>query len=268
MLEVAEAFDRSHPEIMVLIAAELSSAEWIRAMRAGVRDIVAPGAIESELPAAVRRALGAATLRRANLVGEPTAPTSRMITVLSPKGGAGKTTIATNLAVALADRRPGSTALVDLDLQFGDVVAALQLTPEHTLRRRRPGATVGRHDHAQGLPDAATAPASTCCARRTRRPTPTTSPPPPRPRRCGCSAPTCPTSWSTPRPGSTRHALGAIELSTDLAARLHARRRQRAQPAQGDRRARRARHDRAAPPPRGQPGRQPGRPHGARRRRR
>jgi pilus assembly protein CpaE len=133
MLEVAEAFDRSHPEIMVLIAAELSSDEWIRAMRAGVRDIVAPGAIEGELPAAVRRALGAAALRRANLVGEPLAPSSRMITVLSPKGGAGKTTIATNLAVALADRRPGSTALVDLDVQFGDVSAALQLTPVHTL---------------------------------------------------------------------------------------------------------------------------------------
>jgi pilus assembly protein CpaE len=53
--------------------------------------------------------------------------------VLSPKGGAGKTTIATNLALALAERQPGSTALVDLDLQFGDVSAALQIVPEHTL---------------------------------------------------------------------------------------------------------------------------------------
>ncbi|MEO7442652.1 MAG: P-loop NTPase, partial [Acidimicrobiales bacterium] len=58
---------------------------------------------------------------------------SRVITVLSPKGGAGKTTVATNLAVGLAGAMAGRVALVDLDVQFGDVAAALQLTPEHGL---------------------------------------------------------------------------------------------------------------------------------------
>jgi pilus assembly protein CpaE len=117
----------------VLICAELGGADAMRAMRAGVRDLIAPADIDQQLLAAVLRALGAADLRRANLMGEAAGPSSRLITVLSPKGGAGKTTVATNLAVALADRRPGETALVDLDVQFGDVSAALQLTPEHTL---------------------------------------------------------------------------------------------------------------------------------------
>lgn len=57
----------------------------------------------------------------------------RVITVLSPKGGVGKTTVATNLAVGLALDDPHSTVLVDLDVQFGDVATALNLTPRHTI---------------------------------------------------------------------------------------------------------------------------------------
>lgn len=61
---------------------------------------------------------------------EATAP--RIITILSPKGGAGKTTVATNLAVALAKRHPRQVVLVDIDLQFGDVAGALRLSPSAT----------------------------------------------------------------------------------------------------------------------------------------
>ena len=51
----------------------------------------------------------------------------------SPKGGVGKTTVSTNLAVGLAQRLPQSTVLVDLDVHFGDVASALNVTPEFTL---------------------------------------------------------------------------------------------------------------------------------------
>lgn len=61
----------------------------------------------------------------------PRPPAGRIITVVSPKGGAGKTTVATNLAVGLARRAPGMTALLDLDLTFGDVASALLLDPKH-----------------------------------------------------------------------------------------------------------------------------------------
>jgi pilus assembly protein CpaE len=55
-----------------------------------------------------------------------------MICVLGPKGGTGKTLTSCNLAVSLASegRR---TALVDLDLQFGDVGLALGLVPDKTI---------------------------------------------------------------------------------------------------------------------------------------
>lgn len=57
---------------------------------------------------------------------------SPMICVLGPKGGTGKTVAASNLAVELA-RQGRRSAVVDLDLQFGDVGLALGLPPERTL---------------------------------------------------------------------------------------------------------------------------------------
>jgi pilus assembly protein CpaE len=52
---------------------------------------------------------------------------------MSPKGGVGKTTVATNLAVGLGKSSPMSVVIVDLDLQFGDVASGLLLEPEFTI---------------------------------------------------------------------------------------------------------------------------------------
>jgi MinD-like ATPase involved in chromosome partitioning or flagellar assembly len=69
-------------------------------------------------------------------VPEPAAdlsgPEGQLVTVFSAKGGCGKTTLATNLAVALAkDGR--RVCLVDLDLAFGDVAISVQLNPARTI---------------------------------------------------------------------------------------------------------------------------------------
>ena len=53
----------------------------------------------------------------------------RLIAVFSPKGGVGTTTIAVNLAVALALRAPDRVAIIDLDLQFGQVSTHLNMPP-------------------------------------------------------------------------------------------------------------------------------------------
>ena len=70
----------------------------------------------------------------------------RIVTVFSPKGGVGKTTVSVNLALALADRGARKVCLVDLDLAFGDVAITLQLFPSHTI------------EHAIGSEDAIDAP--------------------------------------------------------------------------------------------------------------
>ena len=57
----------------------------------------------------------------------------RVVVVYSPKGGVGTTTIAVNVAVAAAQRRPDKVVLVDLDLQFGGVATHLNLHPKQTI---------------------------------------------------------------------------------------------------------------------------------------
>lgn len=57
---------------------------------------------------------------------------NQVITVVSPKGGAGKTTLAVNLAVGLARFAPRDVVVVDTDLQFGDVGTAMGLRPRTT----------------------------------------------------------------------------------------------------------------------------------------
>jgi Flp pilus assembly CpaE family ATPase len=58
---------------------------------------------------------------------------SRIIAVVAPKGGQGKTTVAINLATGLAEAAPNSVVLVDADLQFGDIAHSLDLPLRRTL---------------------------------------------------------------------------------------------------------------------------------------
>jgi pilus assembly protein CpaE len=132
---LAAAFDIQFPEISIVLVAEVDPEATLSAMRAGIRDIVDPNADPQTIRVVLERAGRAAEGRsRVSRSGdEATIDLARVIVVASPKGGVGKTTVATNLAVALGRIAPMSTVLVDLDAQFGDVASAMQLQPEHTL---------------------------------------------------------------------------------------------------------------------------------------
>jgi len=65
--------------------------------------------------------------------GPPLPGVKNVIAVGAGKGGVGKTTVATNIAVGLGKAAPMSVVIVDLDLQFGDVASGLMLDPEHTI---------------------------------------------------------------------------------------------------------------------------------------
>ncbi len=56
-----------------------------------------------------------------------------VVTVFSPKGGTGKTVLATNIAAYLASKTRKRVLLIDLDLQFGDAAIMLGLDPERTM---------------------------------------------------------------------------------------------------------------------------------------
>ncbi len=65
-------------------------------------------------------------------VGE-TVKRGRVVVFLRGKGGAGATTLAVNSAVALAETKMYRTAVLDLNLEFGNVAAQLNLRPQHAL---------------------------------------------------------------------------------------------------------------------------------------
>lgn len=141
-VRIAAAIDESHPETNVVLIAEPTDSLWEQALRAGVRAIIPPDSRATSYRSVIEHALHTADVRRANIIDLRDSNRSlggRIITVVSPKGGAGKTTVATNLAVGLAHVAPDSTAVVDLDLQFGDVASALQIAPELSLADLAPG---------------------------------------------------------------------------------------------------------------------------------
>jgi pilus assembly protein CpaE len=135
-LELAAALDVLHPEVCVVLVAKPTAKLWEQALRAGVREILSPGAGDEEVFQSLSRA-GAAAARRQASAGarqrQEEMPRGRVITVLSPKGGAGKTTVASNLVVHLGREAPGRVVIVDLDMQFGDVASALAVGPQSTM---------------------------------------------------------------------------------------------------------------------------------------
>ncbi len=141
---VAQRFDEERPEVTVVLHMEPTGEAFGRAMQVGVRDILPFGADGDRIRESVKRALELAE-RRSHSMRSADNPQDqhRLIMVLSPKGGAGKTTISSNLAVGLAMRAPKQVVLVDGDLQFGDVGNALRLLAETSIRDAIAG---GLHD--------------------------------------------------------------------------------------------------------------------------
>ena len=129
-VRLAQTFDEQRPDISVLIVAKPSTELLKSALRAGARDVISPETPAAELHEAIERAFSASN--RSSFDGAPEPDDRRVIVTLCPKGGAGKTTLSTNLALGLAKAAPGETVILDLDLQFGDVASALGLVPELT----------------------------------------------------------------------------------------------------------------------------------------
>lgn len=133
-IELAESLDRTRPDISIVLLRPPSAELWQIAARAGVRDVVAPDAPPEEIRHAIDQAADRAErLLAAAGVDRTADPGGRVIAVLSPKGGSGKTMVAANLGVALAATRTGDVVIVDLDSVFGDVAGVLGLVPDHTI---------------------------------------------------------------------------------------------------------------------------------------
>ena len=132
-LEVASEHRLTKPTLgVVLVRQRVDSSVLTQALRAGVRDVVKSDDLGALADACERvRTVARQVSGRGQAVGSTNR--GQVVTVFAAKGGCGKTTMATNLAAALADGGKRRVCLVDLDLAFGDVAIAMQLTPARTL---------------------------------------------------------------------------------------------------------------------------------------
>jgi pilus assembly protein CpaE len=128
-LYLIEGAVRQRPSRPVVVFTQGSPNGFVqRVFEAGADDVV----LLPETPDGVKFALQKAMARKEGATGIGSLATGPLVTVLGPKGGTGKTLVSTNLAVALA-LRGRRVALVDLDLQFGDVGLCLGLSPDRTI---------------------------------------------------------------------------------------------------------------------------------------
>ncbi len=129
--ELAEAARLDRPELgVILLRSRVDVMTLGAALRAGVREVVAADD-QSALGEALRRSREL-TSRLLGHAGGAAKDTGKIVTVFSAKGGVGKTTLSTNVAVHLASVGV-RTLLVDLDLAFGDVAISLQLLPASSI---------------------------------------------------------------------------------------------------------------------------------------
>jgi len=108
------ALGAHHGVAVVLVTPQISSEMLMRAMRAGVREVVLASSPGGELSAAI--------LRQINRLASPSAtpPRGKILAFMPAKGGSGSSFLAANLGYALS-LRGQRVAVIDLNLQFGDM---------------------------------------------------------------------------------------------------------------------------------------------------
>ncbi len=120
------------PELpLVLVADTLDMSVLRTALRIGFADVVDAPVDRAKVDGMLELIDDQA--QRA-VLKEAKARIGKIITIMSPKGGAGKTMTTANVALQLAMwGDPSRVVIVDADLQFGDVCIAMQIDPIHTI---------------------------------------------------------------------------------------------------------------------------------------
>jgi pilus assembly protein CpaE len=130
-LKAAERLSLSHPDLGVILLVEHADAPDLRrAIRAGVLDVLDSRRAPGELREAIDRSRARFTQLHAH---DESSRQGRVVVVFSTKGGCGKSFVASNLAVALAEKVEEGVGLVDLALSSGDLSIMLQLLPAWTV---------------------------------------------------------------------------------------------------------------------------------------
>ena len=139
----AEVISQRLPGSPIIMMSVHGEAEQLRrAIAAGAREFLVKPFSGDEFSTTIKRVFERELGRREQLQAvvapakgaeapETAEEDHQVVAVFSPKGGSGRTTIATNLALAIQAETGGRVCLVDANLQFGDVGVLLNLNPKN-----------------------------------------------------------------------------------------------------------------------------------------
>ncbi len=139
---LAESVSNNYPDVGIIIFSKKITTKLLQnAIRSGAKDVLPDDFTQKQLIESLEmanqhslRVRGAVKENVKNNVTEiETKHSAKIITLFSTKGGVGKTFLATNIAIGLAQNSQKEVVLFDSDLQFGDVAVSLQLKPTHTV---------------------------------------------------------------------------------------------------------------------------------------
>jgi pilus assembly protein CpaE len=129
-LKLVEQVKSEHPQMAIFVTSAVKNPDLvISAMRAGAQEFLSQPLLTTELTQALERVQKS----RQQVKTEAPKARGRIISVFSKKGGQGVTSLAVNLATALSHQSEKKAALIDLDLQLGDVTSFLNLSPEYNI---------------------------------------------------------------------------------------------------------------------------------------
>jgi pilus assembly protein CpaE len=146
-IQATEALAQEVPNSPVIIMSVQGERDYLRrAMQSGAREFLIKPFSGDELIASIRRLYQLEQKQESFMAKAPAGATvaelarprsepGQVVFFYSGKGGVGKSLIAANLAVSMANETKARVALIDLDLQFGDIGVLLNL------------------DHSQGMTD-------------------------------------------------------------------------------------------------------------------
>ncbi|MBI5949806.1 MAG: response regulator [Chloroflexi bacterium] len=124
------------PDLPIIVFSTEANIRLMRqSMVSGASDYLQQPLQADELETSILRVLERAereSARRRGELEEPV-PQGTIITIFGAKGGIGKTTIASNLAVALATEAHQTVALVDMDTRFGDVAITMDIAVDRSI---------------------------------------------------------------------------------------------------------------------------------------